>query len=104
MSYILNYLPPVLSSSIRSNAVGGLCDLEHDSEMREGGSESESSYHLTKSVGRPLHHIKSASSVNLLQSESSSSSFENGIWNAMSSKTNEKVTTPTSEVLPANTR
>ncbi len=102
MSYNLNYLPPVLSSSISSNVIGGgLCDFELG-EMREGDSESESSYHLTKSVGRPLHKIKSASSINLLQS--GPSSVENGIWDGLSSKTNEKVTTPELEVLSANTR
>ncbi len=102
--FLITHFPPLLSSSISSNFIGGLCDLELDGELREGGSESESSYQPTKFPGRPLQQIKSASPISLSRSESSFSSFGNSVrWGASSSKTNEKATNPTSEALSGNT-
>ncbi len=105
MNYIMFYLlSPTPFYSINSNAIGGgLCDFKIDGDtLTEGDSESGLSFNLTKPIGRPLHQVKSASSTDLLQSGTSSCKI--GIWDDLLSETNEKVATPTSEFLDANTR
>ncbi len=105
MSYIANQSLP-LPSSICSNVIEGLCDLELRGEQKESGSESESSYYPTKFPGRSLKQVKNVMSpISLSHSDGSSfSSFENGVRGSSSSKTNDKDTTPpTSKGLLGNT-